>query len=138
MATPSITPAVADMLARGPAAAADMARALAVSQATLSRSLRALEAERRVLRIGSTHGARYARRRRLDAIGDVWPMYQIDEEGVPRELGPLHAIERESYFAGSVLTRLLGIFEGLPYYLQDTRPGGFLGRAVPAAYPELE
>jgi hypothetical protein len=133
-----MTPAVADMLARGPAAAADMARALAVSQATLSRSLRALEAEKRVLRIGSTHGARYALRRRVDAIGDVWPMYQIDEEGTPRELGPLHAIERESYFATSVLPRLLGIFEGLPYYFQDTRPGGFLGRAVPAAYPELE
>jgi hypothetical protein len=52
-------------------------------------------------------------------------------------MGPLHAIERESYFATGTRGRLDGIFEGLPYYLQDARPGGFLGRALPAAYPEL-
>src|SRR3984893_15770383 len=28
-------------------------------------------------------------------------------------------------------------FDRVPYYLQDARLGGFLGRAVPAAYPEL-
>src|SRR6185295_19373558 len=30
-----------------------------------------------------------------------------------------------------------GLTQGLPYYLQDQRPAGFLGRAVPARYPEL-
>ena len=30
-----------------------------------------------------------------------------------------------------------GVTQGLPYYLQDQRPAGFLGRAVPLRYPEL-
>ncbi len=30
-----------------------------------------------------------------------------------------------------------GITDGIPYFLQDQRPGGFLGRAVPLRYPEL-
>ena len=29
------------------------------------------------------------------------------------------------------------VSEGIPYFLQDQRPGGFLGRSVPARYPEL-
>jgi hypothetical protein len=31
-----------------------------------------------------------------------------------------------------------GLSHGLPYFLQDQRPGGFLGRSVPARYPELD
>lgn len=30
-----------------------------------------------------------------------------------------------------------GITHGLPYFLQDQRPGGFIGRAVPQRYPQL-
>jgi hypothetical protein len=39
--------------------------------------------------------------------------------------------------AGPNPASALGLFDGIPYYLQDARPGGFLGRAVPTAYPEL-
>ncbi len=35
------------------------------------------------------------------------------------------------------LPRLATLSEGLPYFLQDARPAGFLGRAIPTAYPEL-
>jgi hypothetical protein len=31
----------------------------------------------------------------------------------------------------------LSIYKGIPYFLQDARPGGFLGRAVPGVFPEL-
>ena len=30
-----------------------------------------------------------------------------------------------------------GVTEGIPYFLQDQRRDGFLGRAVPLRYPEL-
>jgi hypothetical protein len=30
-----------------------------------------------------------------------------------------------------------GVTHGLPYILQDRRPGGFLGRSVPHRFPEL-
>ncbi len=90
-----------------------------------------------MVRIGSTRGARYALRKPIPLIGSQWPLYRIDEDGTPHELGALTAIYRDRYYTTAGPTRIAGTFQGLPYYLQDARPAGFLGRAVPGAYPEL-
>jgi hypothetical protein len=132
-----ITVVVAERLSRGPSSAAELMQAGGVSQATVSRALRDLERRQDVLRIGSTRAARYALRRRVAAIGSQWPIYRIDEQGTPHELGTLNSIYRDSYCSTAGPARIAGLFQGLPYYLQDARPAGFLGRAVPAAYPEL-
>jgi hypothetical protein len=129
--------AVSERLALGASSAAELVQALGISQTTASRALRELERSQRVLRMGSTRGARYALRRRVASIGTQWPVYRIDEEGSPRELGTLNAIERDSYYMPAGPERIQGLFRGLPYYLRDARPAGFLGRPVPAAYPEL-
>jgi hypothetical protein len=133
----SIPTVIAERLRRGASSAAELMQALGVSQTTVSRALRDLERRHDVLRMGSTRGARYALYRRVAAIGSQWPIYRIDEEGTPHELGTLNAIYRDSYCATAGPARIAGLFQGLPYYLQDARPAGFLGRAVPAAYPEL-
>jgi hypothetical protein len=112
-------------------------QALGVSQTTVSRALRELEHHHEVLRIGSTRGTRYALHRLVAAIGSHWPIYRIGEDGTPRELGTLNAIHSNSYYATAGPARVVGLFQGLPYYIQDARPAGFLGRAIPAAYPEL-
>src|SRR5258708_375220 len=98
MATPSLVSAVAERLALGSASAAELSQAFGVSQTTLSRALRALERDHRVLRMGSTRGARYALRRPVAAIGSQWPVYRIDEEGTPQDIGALHSLERNSYY----------------------------------------
>lgn len=90
--------AVVNRLALGPASAADLAQALALSQSTLSRALRTLEINQQVLRMGSTRGARYALRRKVAAIGSQWPIYRVDEEGTPKELGELHALTQDGYY----------------------------------------
>ena len=87
--------------------------------------------------MGTTRGARYAERRTVANCGSQWPLYSIDEQGAPNELGRVNAIQRDSYYITSGPQRIQGLFEGIPYYLQDSRPGGFLGRTVPKAYPEL-
>jgi hypothetical protein len=87
--------------------------------------------------MGSTRGARYALRKPIARIGSQWPLYRIDQEGTPHELGALTAICRDSYYTTAGPARIAGTFQGLPYYLQDARPAGFLGRAIPGAYPEL-
>src|SRR2546430_4911577 len=128
-----------DRLALGPASAADLSQSLGVSQPTISRALRRLERSGQVLRImGSTRGARYGVPRSIDQIGSRWPLYRIDETGAVQELGHVNAIERDHYFVSDGPPRIRGLFEGLPYYLQDLRPAGFLGRTIPRAYPELE
>jgi hypothetical protein len=129
---------IIQLLRSGPKASPDLAQALGDSASTVLRSLRSLERERRVVRMGKTRGARYALRRTIATIGSDWPIYRIDETGAVHTLGALEAIESNSYYVAAGLARIQGLFDGIPYFLQDARPGGFLGRAVPNAYPDME
>ena len=137
MATTPVPDRLAVHLRRGPAGAAELIRALGISQPTLSRGLATLERQDQLVRIGTTRGARYGLARAVDAIGSRWPLFRIDESGRLIELGPLSALERNLYYLSGGPERLGGIAEGIPYFLQDTRPSGFLGRAIPHAFPEL-
>src|SRR6185437_9452509 len=71
------------------------------------------------------------------AIGSRWPLFRVDESGRLSELGPLSALEKNLYHLARGPERLRGITDGIPYFLQDARPGGFLGRAIPRAFPEF-
>src|SRR5678815_741447 len=126
-------------LATGAASSPELEQLLGQSQSTLSRLLRQLIASGQIIRIGSRRGARYALRRPIEGIGAQWDLRRIDEQGKVHELGVLHSLAGdECVFEASVDTfHWGGLTHGLPYYLQDQRPAGFLGRAVPARYPEL-
>ena len=125
-------------LTEGTAASADLETLLRQSQSTVSRQLRALMADGRVIRIGSRRGARYALSRQIEGIGARWPLRRIDPSGQVHELGLLHALAGGEYLlAAASRFAWSGLTHGLPYYLQDQRPAGFLGRAVPLRYPEL-
>lgn len=128
---------ILEALKSGPASNIALAHALAVSASTVQRTMRTLEREQQVVRFGRTRGAQYALRREVAAIGSTWPVYRIDETGRVHELGSLEAIERNSYYVTRGPQRIQQLSEGIPYFLQDARPAGFLGRAVPAAHPEL-
>jgi len=125
------------VLRSGPRSTLELAQSLGTSEPTVLRALRALEREQRVLRIGKTKGARYALRRNVGAIGARWPLFRIDEQGVVQELGMLEALERDSYYISAGPPRIQQLVKGIPYFLEDGRPGGFLGRAVPGVFPEL-
>lgn len=124
-------------LRSGPRSTAELAQTLATSEPTVLRALRTLEQEQRVLRMGKTRGARYALRRDVGAIGTRWPLFRIDEHGVVHEWGMLEAFERNSYYVTAGPPRIQQFFEGIPYFLEDARPGGFLGKTLPRAFPEL-
>jgi len=128
---------IASLLKSGPRSTPDLAQSLGVSLSTTQRGLRTLEKQGRVLRIGKTRGARYALRRATAPIGTNWPLYRIDESGAVHTLGTVEAIERNSYYITGGPPRIQNFFEGIPYFLQDARPAGFLGRAAPATYPDL-
>lgn len=134
----SLADALTEQLAKGPAAGAELFRALGISQSTLSRTISALQRDGRLVRMGLTRGARYGLSRTVDDVGSQWPLFRVDESGRLIELGPLHALERNFYYAPRGPQRLRGLTEGMPYFLEDARPGGFLGRAIPHAFPELE
>jgi DNA-binding transcriptional ArsR family regulator len=129
---------VLDILARGPAAATDLAQALHLHQSNVSRTLKPLEQSGQIVRLlGRTRGARYGLARKVGSVGASWPLYKIDMQGAASELGTLHAIAPEHFAMRGGPMRIERLTHGIPYFLQDARPAGFLGRAIPAAYPEL-
>ena len=112
---------------------------LGQSQSTLSRLLRELISNGQIIRIGNRRGARYARLRLVEGIGAHWPLRRIDERGQVHDLGTLHSLSGGEYLMdpASDAFHWSGVTQGLPYYLHDQRPAGFLGRAVPQRYPDL-
>jgi len=132
------SPLLLQRLGKGAASSAELERLLGQSQSTVSRQLRALVANGAIVRVGTTRGARYALLRTVEGIGARWPLRSIDEHGKSHELGTLHALAGDEYFfLPAKEFSWGGMTQGLPYYLQDQRPAGFLGRAVPRRYPEL-
>jgi hypothetical protein len=127
-------------LGKGILPVADLKRALGVSQPSLSRALRPLIQSGQAFRLGTTRGARYALRRTVADIGSAWPLYRIGRQGEVIELGAVNALAADQYVVDATAMTALGkdgVTDGLPYFLQDQRPGGFLGRAVPGRYPGL-
>lgn len=130
-------------LRAGVASSRELEQLLGLSQSSVSRALRTLVTDGRVVRIGTTRGAQYGLRRPIESIGDNWPLHRINRRGEIEELGTLHALAADQYYFELTSTARTsglayeGISDGIPYFLQDQRPGGFLGRAVPRRYPEL-
>ncbi len=73
--------------------------------------------------------------RQVQGLGDRWPLYRINGAGQPEDAGRLVAL----HGGGSLLETVQlpdwlrgefgdGLFPGLPWFLDDMRPQGFLGR----------
>jgi DNA-binding transcriptional ArsR family regulator len=121
-----------------PRTAHDLAVELRVSQPTVSRQLAALGDE--VLRLGRARNARYTLVRpmgRSGRLGARWPLFRVDAAGRAHELGHLAAAGAEGFVLQPSAPRPVwahgafasGWFDGLPWFLDDLRPQGFLGRA---------
>jgi hypothetical protein len=126
---------ISSLSRNGVSTSAVLQRELHAGQATLSRAFAALG--NRIVRIGAGRSTRYGLRRDIPQIGSSWPLLVIDTEGIPRLLGRLHALARDQYWLDSPIGRHPRLSEGLPFYLQDLIPQGFLGRTVPTRFPEL-
>jgi hypothetical protein len=130
-------------LRAGTAGSAELEGIVGASQTSVARALRKLVDEGRVLRIGRARAAHYGYRRVIESIGSQWPLRRVNEAGDIEELGILFSLAADEYFLdvypGAEARGFAwgGLTSGLPYFLQDQRPGGFLGAAVPARYPEL-
>jgi hypothetical protein len=123
----------------GTASSPELEHLLNLSQPSVSRQLRSLLQSNQIIRIGSRRGARYALLSPIESIGARWRLRRIDERGAIQELGSLSSLAADEWLleADADSFAWAGVSHGLPYLLQDQRPGGFLGRAVPQRYPEL-
>jgi serine/threonine protein kinase HipA of HipAB toxin-antitoxin module len=140
------TPTSESLIARlnsGNTSSAELEQATGRSQSWVSAALRSLITQRRVVRIGSRRGARYALRREISPIGSAWPLYRIGRDGEAIELGMLYALLADEFYleANKAATAagfaVASLSAGIPYLLQDQHPGGFLGRAIPQQFSQL-
>ena len=88
-----------------------------------------------MVRIGQARRSRYAAVRDVRGLGTHWPLYRIDEQGQPHEFGRLTALHGNGCLVAAATPPdwlqgefTDGLFPGLPWFLDDQRPQGFLGR----------
>lgn len=125
MATSAHADALRLALGRGPLTARQLVDRLGLSQPTVSRALAALTED--IVRVVEGRGVRYALRDAGRGLGDI-PVYRVRTDGTLRRLGVLIAVRP----SGFVMLQEDGetlYSEGLPWWLCDMRPQGFLGRA---------
>ncbi len=103
---------------------------MGISQPTVSRSIKALGDE--VVRIGSGPSIHYVLRDAHRGFSSA-PVYRITEEGTVKPLGKLVPV----YPDGFVMEQTDNIClhsDGLPWWLFDMRPQGYLGRAYASRF----
>lgn len=133
----------ARLAARSPLKAADLVRELGVSQPTLSRALSTFGP--RLRRIGRARATRYALVRELGRDGHDWPLYRMGPDGRVETVGRLSALcgtamlfepkgLRPAFKLGEFRD---GLYPDVPWFLDDQRPQGFLGRAFARAIGPL-
>lgn len=135
MGEPRLRELTALLLRQGSCTAAQIGAALGISQPTVSRLL--ASAGDSVVRIGKARATRYALSRQIGRAGNRWPLFRITAQGRAETLGELHALHGDGYlFAPRTACPALlhgefasGVFPSLPWFLDDQRPQGFLGRA---------
>lgn len=113
------------LLLAGPLDAATLQARLDVSQATLSRLI---QAEPQVLKTGRARATRYLLLRPLRGES-AFPLWQVNAAGQAQSSGTLYTVWPVGHCVVESAAGGWQHFAGLPWYLSDMRPQGFLGRA---------
>ena len=117
-------------LSQGPVTGLYLQKKLNISQPTLSRLIRDLGRE--VVRIGAARSIQYTLRDRSTEL-DEFTVYRIDEQGRLALAGVLTPV-RPDAFVMQDSTGNTRHSPGMPWWLLDQRPQGFLGRAFAARH----
>ncbi len=126
---------LAEFLELGPATSKDIQAATGLSQAAVSRQLRRMG--HRVITIRSGRTPRYVLTRNAFGSSDRLPLAMVDAHGradLVAHIRPL--VTGGFYVEPSTKTSLLmgdsgnGLYDDLPYFLQDLAPQGFIGRLI--------
>lgn len=112
-------------LATGAVAAGALCTGLSVTRPTLARALASMPGE--IVTLGAARSTRYALRDPFRGLPDI-PVYRVNAAGQIEPLGQLIPVRPD----GFVMRDSDGeatYSEGLPWWLTDMRPQGFIGRA---------
>lgn len=122
------------LLAKQPHTAKELTQLLQISQPTLSRLLKA---QPQIIKIGKARATQYAFKRAVRSVGNQWPVYRINHQAHIELAGQLTAIYPHGFVWHDTLTNSDILYEGLPWFLWDIRPQGFLGREFKQIHIQL-
>jgi len=112
-------------LGKGPLLGGALCAHLGITRPTLARDLAAMPGE--IVTWGAARSTRYAVRDTFRGLADI-PVYRVSDTGQVNPLGLLIPVRPDGYVVeqtdGTVVHHA-----GLPWWLSDMRPQGFLGRA---------
>jgi len=121
----------------GVSSSAELQEVLGVSQPTVSRALAPLIQSGQVQKVGAARSQRYVLPRTLVGVGREVPVMRVDAQGQPSPFARLVPL-----VGGAVwVDEADGVSQqhgGLPWFLDDMRPQGFMGRTFALAHPELQ
>jgi len=127
---------IREYLERSPATSREIQLETGLSQAAVSRQLRSMGDN--VIKLPSGRSPRYAMARNAFGGDDKLPLYMVDAHGNNIAVAYIRPLAHGGFFVQPLLGMpavLLGegkngIYDDLPYFLDDLRPQGFLGRQV--------
>jgi hypothetical protein len=121
----------------GVATSAELQTQLGLSQPTVSRALAPLVASGEVRILGAARSRRYLLPRPVEGVGREVPIMRVDADGVVTPLGRMVPLPGGRFWVDEV-DGLSKLHDDLPWFLNDMRPQGFMGRTFAAAHPELQ
>ncbi|TWO73415.1 type II toxin-antitoxin system HipA family toxin YjjJ [Caenimonas sedimenti] len=129
----------ASLRAAGAATSAELQRACGVSQASISRALAPLLAAGEVLAVGRGPSRAYVMPRPVAGVGTTGsiPVIRVDEDGGVSEFATLIPTAGGRCWIEEYVEPLTQLHDGLPWFLADMRPQGFLGRSFAHLHQDL-
>jgi len=120
--------AIIDYLRRNSASSTELAGFCGCDRTTVTRQLKLLESK--LVATGRARSTRYYLRRGTDS--DT-ALYRVSEVGQAEHLGTLIAVMPQGYVVKTNSDAEVSYYDDLPWWLQDLRPQGFLGRNLAKA-----
>ena len=109
---------------------------LGLSQPTVSRALSALVKQGRLLKVGAARSQQYLLPRHIEGVGSEIGIVRIDTQGRVSPFARMVALPGGRFWVNEA-DGLTQIHDGLPWFLDDMRPQGFMGQTFVQNHPEL-
>lgn len=122
---------------RGVATSAELALGLGVSQPTVSRALAPLIDIGQVRKTGAARSQRYLLTRPVRGLGTEVRIHRVSGAGVPQPFARMVPLAGGGFWVDEA-DGVSELHDGLPWFLADMRPQGFMGRNFAHSHPELE
>ncbi|CAB5679904.1 putative DNA-binding transcriptional regulator [Delftia tsuruhatensis] len=121
----------------GVLSARELQQLLGVSQPTVSRALSPLVHSGQVRKVGAARSQRYVLPRQVAGVGTEVAIMRVDAGGHATPFGRMIALHGGGFWVDEADGHSEQ-HDGLPWFLDDMRPQGFIGRSFAHNHPELQ